>query len=300
MAINSELLNESEVLKGLSDEQKSAIVTLSENEQRKSFDQKFLEILSGIDETVKSVTGKGKNTNEKTTEYVKRSISEQIEHTDSLVKEYDAKMAELKEQIAKGGDIDSIVSKKDSEIESVKKEYMALKAEFDTFRDQSAKELSKSRIDGAFNAAINGINFVDMNQSTLDAVKSQVLESLHKMNPSFETIDGKEAIVFHDENGVVMLNKKKNLTAFSVADMVRDTFDKYGVIAEESAKSGNGGRGGRPAGTKVFSGASTKTEATSLIQGELAKKGLVRGTEAYDKAYKEICDCEEYRQLPLM
>ena len=76
MALTTELLNASTALAGLTDEQKSAIVEMSRNDEQTVIGQKTGELYGGLDADILAASGIAKNGTEKTYDYAKRVIGE--------------------------------------------------------------------------------------------------------------------------------------------------------------------------------------------------------------------------------
>ena len=69
MALTLDLLNAQEGLSGLTDEQKTALVGLSEREETDTFPKRFGEILGKMDTSIAAEGGISRNEGEKTSEY---------------------------------------------------------------------------------------------------------------------------------------------------------------------------------------------------------------------------------------
>ena len=76
MALTTELLNANAALSGLTDEQKTAIVEMSKNDETAVIGQKTGEIYGGLDADILAASGIAKNGAEKTYDYAKRVIGE--------------------------------------------------------------------------------------------------------------------------------------------------------------------------------------------------------------------------------
>ncbi len=74
MALTLDLLNAQEGLSGLTDEQKTALVGLSERDEETTFNRRFGETLGQMDTVIASEGAIGRNEGEKTSEYMARVI----------------------------------------------------------------------------------------------------------------------------------------------------------------------------------------------------------------------------------
>ena len=117
-----------ESLKGITDEQISAIETLSKNDEDAVIGAKFGEVYRQMDATIEKATGVRRNGDEKTYLYLERAAKEYA----NKYSDYDSlktKVTDLEDKISKGGD-------------AALKEKMAEKD--DSAKDEEIKELKKA------------------------------------------------------------------------------------------------------------------------------------------------------------
>ena len=85
--ITQEMLAQQEVLNGLTDEQREAILTLSRNDEEAVIGNRFREVYNKLDETIARETGIARNGDEKTYVYLERAakaVKAQADKVDGL------------------------------------------------------------------------------------------------------------------------------------------------------------------------------------------------------------------------
>ena len=143
MALTTELLNANAALSGLTDEQKTAIVEMSKNDETAVIGQKTGEIYGGLDADILAASGIAKNGAEKTYDYAKRVIGE-IKGQAGNAAELQTKVSELEKEktrlesvIAKGGgdaETKRQLDQAKADLANVTKEFTDLKTKYDTAR----------------------------------------------------------------------------------------------------------------------------------------------------------------------
>lgn len=298
-----ELLKSS--LQGLSDEQLNAIVTLSKNDEDTVVGTKFAALHNELDEMVKSITGKGKDTNEKTSEYIKRMLGEQKQSVVTLeekVKGLETTKSELESRIASGSGDKELIAGQKATIDDLTNKYNILKGESDKMKAEHAKALADMRISTELSSAMAGIAFKgDANQEVLGVLKQNAMNAVKGMNPSYITDDkGAEVLIFRDTNGAEMRNPDNMLRHYTAKELLAKELSKYGVVEEGTRTGGTGGTPPLPKPRTDISGAKTKTEVMDVIANQVAASGFVRGTNEYqaevDRIYEE--NLETINTLP--
>ena len=141
MALTLDLINAQEGLSGLTDEQKTALVGLSERDEETTFNRRFGETLGQMDTVIASEGAIGRNEGEKTSEYMARVIRTLKSSADegagykTANESLTAEIESLKQKIASGAGN-----------EEIKKELDKLRAPVETFflkRDRGAGRPTK-------------------------------------------------------------------------------------------------------------------------------------------------------------
>ena len=97
--ITSELIAKNEVLNTLTDEQKNAILVLSENEEKNSFGAKLGEIYRQLDATIEKTTGIKRDGDEKTYLYLERAAKAVAAERNKLTAEKSCGLVDILRQL---------------------------------------------------------------------------------------------------------------------------------------------------------------------------------------------------------
>jgi hypothetical protein len=297
--LNKETLIANEALKDLTEEQIGAIVTLSENDEATVLGTKFGEVYRQMDSSIEKATGIKRIGDEKTYLYLERAAKE---YADKFA-DYDAlktKITDLEAQIAKGGD-DALKA----ELENVKKELSAtkdqfntLKASFDTEKANYAKALSDYKIESELARAREGIKLkAGFNEAVLNTLIAQATANIKAKNPSFEDKDGKERLIFHDENGAPLNNAENKLNPFTARELYIKEFEAMDILEKTPAK----GAGGKQTvvTTGAHLGATTKEEATNIINKTLFDMGISKTDLRFQAEFDKLWNENDIDSLPL-
>lgn len=296
--LNKETLIANDALKGLTDEQITAIETLSKNDEDAVIGSRFGEVYRQMDATIEKAMGIKRVGDEKTYNYLERAAKEFA----GKFGDYDAlktKIADLEAQVAKGGD-DALKAQLESaqrELTSTKEQFNTLKTTFDTEKANHAKALLDYKIDSEIARAKEGLKFKSgLNEAVMNTLVAQAIANIKAKNPSFEDRGGVSTLIFHDENGAPLNNAENKLNPFTAKELLTKEFEAMDILEKTPAK----GAGGHPTvTTTVLSGATTQAEAVELINKMLSEKGIAKTSlsfqDEFDKLYKEY----EVVKLPI-
>ena len=315
MALTTELLNANAATAGLTDEQKTAIVEMSKNDETTVIGQKTGEIYGGLDADILAASGIAKNGTEKTYDYAKRVIGE-IKGQAGSAAELQGQVSELQKEktrlegiIAKGGadaETKRALEQAKADLANVTKEYTDLKTKFDKAETDHAKALFTAKIDGELAQATSGIKFkADLPASVTTVLLNNAIEKIKGMNPEYID-DGKGGkVLAFMENGTPMRNPETNLNPYTAKELIMKELTTLGVLEtgrqQQGAGSKEGQGGGSGTGAVDVSGARTQDEAHEIIAKQLMSQGKVNGSkefaEAMEKAWKENIDV--IKKLPV-
>ena len=300
MALTTELLNANAATAALSDEQKTAIVEMSKNDETAVIGQKTGEIYGGLDADILAASGIAKNGTEKTYDYAKRVIGE-IKSQAGNAAELQTKVSDLEKEktrlegiIAKGGadaETKRQLDQTKADLASVTKQYTDLKTEYDNAKADHAKALFGLQIDGEFAKATGGIKFkADLPASVTSVLMQQAIAKVKGMNPEYiDDGNGGKVLAFM-ENGTPKRNPENNLRPFTAAELVAAELKTMGVLDEgrqqtgAGSQGGQGGNGGGGSKTVDISGATTQDQAHEIIAKQLMERGLVNGSKEFNDA----------------
>ena len=313
MALTLDLLNAQEGLSGLTDEQKTALVGLSERDEETTFNRRFGETLGQMDTVIASEGAIGRNEGEKTSEYMARVIRTLKTSADegagykTANEELNATIAKLKDDIAKGQGNEQLkadLEKYKGDFASAEKVNKKLQKDIDDLKAEFKAKLEGYRMESEIAAATTGITLKkelpeQAKKALIETAMKNVLASKHV----FDETAG--VFIFQDADGNPM--KDKSLNNLKVADMLRMQLETMGVLETGRQQGGAGGNGnaggsgnGSGAGVSITT-AKTKVEADEIITRELMAQGHARSDEDWYKLVKEAKDANRayYNSLPL-
>ena len=305
MALTTELLNANAALSGLTDEQKSAIVEMSRNDETAVIGQKTGEIYGGLDADILSASGIAKNGTEKTYDYAKRVIGEiksQAGNAAALqtqVSELTKEKERLEGVIAKGGadaETKRALEQARADLANVQTQFSELKTKYDTAEQEHSKAIFGMKIDGELAKASAGIKFKpEITESVKNVLMQQALAKVKGMNPEYiDDGNGGKVLAFM-ENGTPKRNPANNLNPYTAAELVAAELKTMGVLDEGRQQQGAGSQGGAggQGGSHLadLSGARTQVEAREILAKQFMSQGLTNGSkefeDAMNKAWKD-------------
>lgn len=308
-----ELLNANAALSSLNDEQKQAIVTLSQNDENAVIAAKTGEIYGNLDTDILSTSGIGKNGTEKTYEYAKRVILDlkgKAENADALqtqIRSLTQKNAALEKSIAEGNgneQLNNELKKTKADLANVTNQFVELQKQKEEMSAKYERDIKGMQIDGAMQSAIASVKFKpELPEAATKVLMQQAIDKLKSMNPDFED-DGKggKVIMFHDETGAVMRNIATNLNPYTAAELLNRELEQMGVLDKGRQAAGGGTQ--TPTATTEngngvsIEGAKTRTEAYDAITSVLVSQGLQPGSKEFGDAMTQAWKDNNISSLP--
>lgn len=298
--LNKEVLIANEALKDLTEEQIGAITKLSENDEAVVLGAKFGEVYRQMDSSIEKATGIKRIGDEKTYLYLERAAKEYA----GKYADYEAlktKITDLEAQVAKGGDeaLKGQLENAQKELASTKEQFNTLKASFDTEKAKYNDSLNNYKIDNEIARAMEGIALkAGYNDAVLATLKAQAIANIKSKNPSFEERDGKERLIFHDENGAPLNNAENQLNPFTTKELLTKEFESMDILDKKPTK-GAGGKQPQITGNGTHLGATTKAEATEIISKALSEQGVSKTDLRYQEMFDKMWDDNHIEELPL-
>ena len=303
MALTTELLNANAATAALTDEQKSAIVEMSNNDENTVIAKKTGEIYGGLDADILAASGIAKNGTEKTFDYAKRVIGEikgqagNATQLQSQITELTKEKARLEKVIADGGadaETKKALTQAKADLANVTKEFTELKTKYDNAEAEHAKAMFNTKLDSEFAKATAGIKLkADLPASVASVIMEQAISKVKGMNPEYiDDGNGGKVLAFM-ENGTPMRNAENNLRPFTASELVARELKTMGVLDEGRKQTGTGGTGGtgggggNGGGTIDLSGARTQDEAHEIIAKQLMAQGKINGSKEFADAMAE-------------
>ena len=309
MALTLDLLNAQEGLSALTDEQKTALVGLSEREEESTFNRRFGETLGQMDTVIASEGAIGRNEGEKTSEYMARVIRTLKSSADegagykATNETLTAEVERLKKQIESGSadaELKQRVAKLEGDLASAKKINTDLQDSLTKSAAEYKGKLEGYRMESEIGAAMTGIAMKKelpeaTKQALLTLAKQNVMGSKHV----FDETAG--VFIFQDADGNPM--KDKSLNNLTVADMLRMQLEAMGVLDTGRQQGGAGGhenRGGGGADVNIAS-ARSKVEADEMMEKQLMAQGHAKSDANWGELMRDLRTSVKsfYDTLPL-
>lgn len=310
--LTNELLNANSQTEGLTDEQKSAIVEMSRNDENDVIGKRIGEIYRDLDADVLAASGVAKEGAEKTYDYTKRVIGGLKERADAAganaakVASLEKENARLQKTIEEGGsdaEVKKELARTKADLSNITKEFTDLKAKYDKSEADHAAALTAVKIEGAF-AGITPAFKKDLPEGVKGVLLNQAIATVKAMNPEFVD-DGKGGkVLAFMKDGAVLRNPENGLNPYTATDLVLKELKGMGVLEEGRKQAGAGSKEepiGAGDGTVDISGAKSQVEADDIITKALLSRGLVRNSGQYMKEFDRI-RAEKYdiiKALPL-
>lgn len=315
MALTRELITANAALSGLTDEQISAITTLSQNDENTVIGQRIGEVYREIDTRIASATGISRNGDEKTYLYVERAakaLKEQAVGVSDLKKQVGDLTKEktrLEKAISDGStdaETKKALTQAQKDLAAITNQYNDLKGEYDTAKANYEKELFGVRVENALGIATSDVKFKsELPASVTGVLLSQATEKIKGMNPEYID-DGKggKVLVFKDETGAIMRNPENQLNPYTPSELLQRELKALGVLDEGRKQHGGGtnppvGASGVGSGASIdVSGVKTRVEAYDAIAANLMAQGMTVGTEQFDNAMSTSWKDNNISSLP--
>lgn len=283
-----EILRANTALTGLSDEQLTAIATMSKNDENTVVGNRIGELHSRYDADILSLTGEAKKEGEKTYDYMKRSFgivkaaAAKAETYEKEVKQLKADKADLEKKLADGSADETLKQKlKDTEhrLSQLQTQYETDKTKFEADKKDYENKIKSIHVDHAFAQAIAGLKFKDgvdenVKKVLIENAKQQVLA---KGTPDFVDVNGVSTLIFRDSNGMPLNNPANSLAPYTVTEMLQGVDALKAILGTSKAGGGTGPIPPSPTVGPDISGAKNQVEADDIIADYLIKqKGLTR------------------------
>ena len=312
--LTREILVANAALSGLTDEQITAITTLSQNDENSVIAKKTSEIYGALDEDILAASGIAKNSTEKTYDFAKRVIGEfktKAESANGLQSQIDTltkEKARLEKVIACGSaDAETVKALKQAkaDLANVTTQYTELNTKFEQMKTEHEKEMFGVKIDNELQTAAAGLTFkTGLPESVTKVILAQANEKVKGMNPEYID-DGKggNILAFKDASGAIMRNPNNQLNPFTPGELLTKELETMGVLEPKRQQPGGGTESPKrqPGGGSITvdaSGAKTRTEAYDVIANSLMQQGLTIGSKAFDDAMKQAWQDNNISQLP--
>jgi len=302
-------------LQGLTDEQVTKIVTLSQNDENAVIGSRFGEVYRQLDATIEKETGVKRNGDEKTYNYLERAARElksklkDVEQLNQKITELEAEKTRLETALKDGAHNEEAkkqLEQAQKDIANVTKQYTDLRKEFDKATEKHAKELLDVKISHEIGLATAGLKFKsEIPQTVADVIMKQAVDKVKAMKPEYvDNGQGGKLLAFKGEDGAILRNKDNQLNPYTAQELIAQELKNMGVLDEGRKAAGAGSQtptGGGKGGSAVvdISGAKTRTEAYDIIAQGLFAQGLTNGSAEFDAAMQQAWKDNNVANLPM-
>jgi hypothetical protein len=310
MALDANKIKANAVLTSLTEEQVTALVVLSTNDESTQLGSKIGELHGRYDADILAVTGLPKNQGEKSYDYVKRILGDyktklsgfdtvateiatlKTEKTDLLQKLHNnAGDATLKQQLADAT----------SRLGQLQTAYDADKAKFENDKTELVTKMHESKVESQLDVALSTLKF----KATIpDSVKLILLrnaksELFNTTKPEFAEIGGVQTLIFRDKAGLVLNNPENKLNPFTASELLAKSLID---VIDNGRKQSGGGTG--PDKTQIsnivdISSAKSQVAADEIIQKHLLETGLLKTDPAFSAEQQKIRKEYAVEKLPI-
>lgn len=308
--LTPEILKADATLAELTDEQISAITTLSQNDENSVIGARFGEVYRTFDENIAKASGIARNGDEKTYVYLDRVLNQlkaSEGESQKAIADLQKENARLQKALADGsGDAETkkALQQAQKDLASVTAQYNGLKADYDKLGAEHQKEIFGMRIDSEISNATTGLKFkAGFPQSVTDVILKNAIANVKGMHPEFvDDGEGGKRLVFMDKQGAILRNPENQLNPFTAADLLKRELKQMGILDDGVHQTGTGTEPPRNVSTEGgvdISGARTRVEASDIISKQLLSRGLVKGSQAYQDAFNEAWQSNNVASLPM-
>lgn len=293
--ITSEMLSQSSALSSLTDEQKSAIIELSTNDEKQVLANAGKSFSEGISAVMLEKSGTKRAKNESDADYIGRVVAGYVDNVKTLT----ATNTDLNDKLTKAANLPEELEKKyKQQISDVNKLNenltLALASKEKEYADSLLEKdnaMKSIHLDYAFKEALNGVKFKSAFTPELQAMllASAKNEVLSKATPDFVDNNGVKGLVFRGEDGNIMLNAANGLKPYTLSDLLMKTSLKDAI--DTDIKQAGGGTKPKPSGASGGSfviTASTQVEADKEISAYLLSIGKTKDSVDYQKEFAKI------------
>jgi len=287
-------LKSQEALSGLTDEQYDAIAGILKTTVDKAVAVQLRETHDMYDKDIREITGLDKPIDKKSYEFNRQVLSSYRDNVETLKSEVEKYKADIAELSNKSPD-DALKS----ELESAKNSIQALNdkiSELNMAHKSELENMQRQNFEANINSIQSGVlsqlKFSDNYDSfAQDSFSKQAIAEVMSMGtPQISQVNGKDEIVFVDENNTPIADPSDITKPLTFGKAVVGKLSNY--LVGNDKKSGLGNKA-KPDNTSRSNGNfSTKVEAMRYIEDTLATQGVAYGSEQFqerkDAMYKEL------------
>lgn len=308
-----DMLKQNGVLAGLTDEQLTAIATMSQNDENTVIGTKIGALHGQYDTDILSITGLNKNQGEKSYDYLKRVLNDyktQITSTATIQAQLANAKTEietLKQKLAENSGDETLKQQlKDAKklVTDLQQQLTQSATDLATQKETYEKQIKDIYVDNAFSEAVSGLKF---KQGITDGIKSVLLnaakaEVLAKGTPDFVDNNGTKVLVYRDAAGNVLNNPANNLNPFTTQELLMQTSIKDVIDFNKQQPGGGTGPIQHHGGSVTvldLTGAKTQVDADKIIESYLLGNGLTRDSVEFATQSMQLRTENKVSELPI-
>jgi len=317
--LNTEIIKSNSVLSDLTQEQLDAIVTLSKNDEEKTFGKFSSDHWTRIDQDLMDVTGIQKEYGVKSHVHLKKVVEQlkkQADANDSKdlqkkIESLSTENAQLAKTI-KEGTTDAALKTRVADMEKTLTDRATtiakLRSDIKTVSEDYEKKLSKEstknvdlKFENEFSNALQGIAFKkDIPQMAIDAALREAKRKTKEYGKAefVPTDNGKERIQYRDADGQIMTNPENLQKPIAPKEIFLSSITD--LVDPGQTKKGTEYKGNNEKKTVLdLSGVKTRVEANETIRKYLVEQGEDPTKSSYNDKYQEIYQENKVQELPM-
>ncbi|MGL5980416.1 MAG: hypothetical protein ACRCZY_05975 [Phocaeicola sp.] len=311
MALTAEVIKANEQLATLSDEQLSAIATLSLNDESAVLGARIGEIHGRYEADIKEIAGVDKNQGEKAYDYMKRVLGDykgKVSTSSEAINELNTakqRLTELEEQVKSGKGNEAMAQRlkdEESRYNQLKSAYDADKSKWDEDKKGYEGKITKIHVDSQFASATASLKFKQgypegVQKTLLESAKSAVLGNY---TPDWIESDSGRKMVFRDKSGEIVRNKANALNPYTASELISEHLKE---VLDSGRKVEGAGTTPPNKVTTVgivdIAGASTQVQADEVIVKYLLQTGETRGSASFAQKQNALREENGVNKLPI-
>jgi len=314
MALDAAKIKANPALEGLTDEQITALTTLSVNDENTVIGAKIGEVHGNYQRDFEEASGLKQPAGVKTYDWVKSTVLPKVKSIAELETEVNTlktTKADLEDKLKKNSGDEALKQKltdTESQLTALKNQISQKDTEHTEALKKANEQNTSILLDREFDAALIGVQFKDeklvpkeVRDAFLATAKAQALAGI---KPEFVDDNGKRTLVFRDDKGEILRNPKNLSEPFTAKELLMDKITpilETGKSQQGGGAGGAGGSGGTGGSnhTLDLTGKKTQAEATDAITNYLMDQGLVRGSAEFSAKQMEIFKENKVSELPM-
>lgn len=300
--ITLEQIKANESLASITDEQANCILSLANNAIQEATDKRTAELYSSIDKELATFNQVAREPNERTVNYIKRSMEA---CTDAVKAANAAKKAAEDTLKANGSEeLKKALAERDEAITKSKKENADLLKSVSEMQAKYTADIFNLRTETEYKAALGSLKLKkDLPQSVVEVLQRQAIDKVKAMSPEFVEVDGKQVLVFKNEDGSIRRNQSNGLNPYTAEELIRAELEAMQVLEAKHTQTGIETKPQQQQPIKTEDGAivvsaNTQREAMQMIEQEMRRQGIQPFMAKYSEVLTASLKASNVNKLP--